>query len=188
MHGSPSQSCSTDHGIYSCSRISDYVVYKITTSPPTKNGHPLPALYLSIDFNNYNGSPPSIKSTSKSGLANFSEQYFRAHRFSKEFRESDTIPKSSIITLNPIQIDATTRSPHRLTHLETLTNIQATKRKAHLKPIAEFKKIAAMYMGMRPETMMLKRQGQRPMKNFLTLEDYEVGNGASLDLEVDTGE
>ncbi|KAL9578370.1 MAG: hypothetical protein Q9212_005761 [Teloschistes hypoglaucus] len=47
--------------------------------------------------------------------------------------------------------------------------------------IEEFKKIAATYMGMRPETIMLKKQGQRPMKNFLTLEDYEIGNGASFD-------
>ncbi|KAL9580616.1 MAG: hypothetical protein Q9203_006229 [Teloschistes exilis] len=54
--------------------------------------------------------------------------------------------------------------------------------------IEEFKKIAAMYMGMRSESFMLKKQEQRPMKDFLTLEDYEIGNGASLDLEVDTGE
>ena len=33
---------------------------------------------------------------------------------------------------------------------------------------------------------MLKRQGQRALKDGLTLEDYEIGNGSSLDLEVDT--
>ena len=34
--------------------------------------------------------------------------------------------------------------------------------------------------------MMLKRQGERRLKDFLTLEDYAIGNGSSLDLEVDT--
>ena len=34
--------------------------------------------------------------------------------------------------------------------------------------------------------MMLKRQGERPFKDFLTLDDYEIGNGSSLDLEIDT--
>ena len=35
---------------------------------------------------------------------------------------------------------------------------------------------------------MLKRQGQRPLKDGLTLEDYEIGDGSSLDLEADTGD
>ena len=33
---------------------------------------------------------------------------------------------------------------------------------------------------------MLKRQGQRALRDGLTLEDLEIGNGSSLDLEVDT--
>ncbi|KAL8731473.1 MAG: hypothetical protein Q9181_004297 [Wetmoreana brouardii] len=52
--------------------------------------------------------------------------------------------------------------------------------------ISDFKKLAALYIGVKPEAIMLKRQGERPMKNSLTLADYEVGNGASLDYEVDT--
>ena len=32
---------------------------------------------------------------------------------------------------------------------------------------------------------MLKRLGQRALKDGLTVEDYEIGNGSSLDLEVD---
>lgn len=33
---------------------------------------------------------------------------------------------------------------------------------------------------------MLKRQGERPFEDSLTLEDYEISNGSSLDLEIDT--
>ena len=34
--------------------------------------------------------------------------------------------------------------------------------------------------------MMLKRQGERPFKDLLTLEDYGINDGSFLDLEVDT--
>ena len=54
--------------------------------------------------------------------------------------------------------------------------------------IGAFKKLAAVYMGTRPEAMLLKRQGERPFRDFLTLEDYGINNGSSLDLEIDTGD
>ena len=54
--------------------------------------------------------------------------------------------------------------------------------------IEAFKRLAAVYMGTRPEALLLKRQGERPLKDFLTLEDYGISNGSSLDLEVDTGD
>lgn len=52
--------------------------------------------------------------------------------------------------------------------------------------VGDFKKLAAVYLGTRSQAMILKRQGERPFKDTLTLEDYEVHDGASLDLEVDT--
>ncbi|KAL8705637.1 MAG: hypothetical protein Q9201_001274 [Fulgogasparrea decipioides] len=52
--------------------------------------------------------------------------------------------------------------------------------------ISDFKKLAALHIGVKPEAITLKRQGERPLKNSLTLADYEVGNGACLDYEVDT--
>ncbi|KAF6228437.1 hypothetical protein HO133_008167 [Letharia lupina] len=52
--------------------------------------------------------------------------------------------------------------------------------------IGAFKRIAAVYLGTRPEAMTLKRQGERPFKESLTLEDYEIHNGSALDLEIDT--
>ena len=54
--------------------------------------------------------------------------------------------------------------------------------------IGAFKKLAAVCIGTRPEAMLLKRQGERPFRDVLTLEDYGINNGSSLDLEVDTGD
>ena len=52
--------------------------------------------------------------------------------------------------------------------------------------IRTLKIIASLRLGIRPDAMMLKRQGQRALKDGLTLEDYEIGDGSSVDLEVDT--
>ena len=54
--------------------------------------------------------------------------------------------------------------------------------------IGALKKVAAAYLGTKPEAMTLKRQSERPLKDFLTLEDYEIHDGSSLDLEVDSGD
>ncbi|KAI6248138.1 Ubiquitin-like modifier HUB1 [Erysiphe necator] len=51
-----------------------------------------------------------------------------------------------------------------------------------------FKAQVAARIGRQPHEIMLKRQGERPFKNQLTLEDYGVSNGVQLDLEVDTGD
>ena len=52
--------------------------------------------------------------------------------------------------------------------------------------IKTLKILASAQLGMRPNTIMLKRQGQRALKDGLTLEDYEIGNGCEVGLEVDT--
>ena len=52
--------------------------------------------------------------------------------------------------------------------------------------IKTLKILASWQSGIRPEAMMLKRQGQRALRDELTLEDYEIGNGSSVDLEIDT--
>ncbi|KAL8958538.1 MAG: hypothetical protein Q9193_004429, partial [Seirophora villosa] len=54
--------------------------------------------------------------------------------------------------------------------------------------IRGFKAMVAMRIGREPHEIMLKRQGERPFKDVLTLEDYGVSNGVQLDLEVDTGD
>lgn len=55
-------------------------------------------------------------------------------------------------------------------------------------PIKDFKVIVASMIGRRPHEILLKRQGERPFKDQLTLQDYGVSNGVQLDLEVDTGD
>ncbi|KAI4192910.1 MAG: hypothetical protein LQ346_004090 [Caloplaca aetnensis] len=50
----------------------------------------------------------------------------------------------------------------------------------------DVKKLVAFQSGIKAEAILLKRQGMRPFKDALTLEDYEIGNGSSLDMEVDT--
>ncbi|KAK3684004.1 ubiquitin-related domain-containing protein [Podospora appendiculata] len=54
--------------------------------------------------------------------------------------------------------------------------------------IKEFKVMVAMKVGREPHEILLKRQGERPFKDQLTLADYGVSNGVQLDLEVDTGD
>lgn len=53
--------------------------------------------------------------------------------------------------------------------------------------IKEFKVLVAARIGREPHEILLKRQGERPFKDALTLADYGVGNGVQLDLEVDAG-
>ena len=61
-----------------------------------------------------------------------------------------------------------------------ITNRLGTKTEILCSPtdtIGAFKKLAAAYMGTRPEALLLKRQGERPFRDFLTLEDYGISNG-----------
>ncbi|KAK6379304.1 hypothetical protein LTS17_006222 [Exophiala oligosperma] len=55
-------------------------------------------------------------------------------------------------------------------------------------PIKDFKVIVASMIGRQPHEILLKRQGERPFKDQLTLQDYGVSNNVQLDLEVDTGD
>lgn len=45
-----------------------------------------------------------------------------------------------------------------------------------------FKAQLAARIGREPHEILLKRQGERPFKDQLTLEDYGVSNGVQLDL------
>ncbi|KAF8863981.1 ubiquitin-like protein, partial [Acephala macrosclerotiorum] len=49
-------------------------------------------------------------------------------------------------------------------------------------PIKLFKAQVAARIGRKPHEILLKRQGERPFKDQLTLEDYGVGNGVQIDL------
>ncbi|KKA27823.1 hypothetical protein TD95_003921 [Thielaviopsis punctulata] len=54
--------------------------------------------------------------------------------------------------------------------------------------VKEFKILVAARIGREPHEILLKRQGERPFKDQLSLEDYGVSNGVQIDLEVDTGD
>ncbi|KAI9659193.1 MAG: hypothetical protein M1831_003775 [Alyxoria varia] len=54
--------------------------------------------------------------------------------------------------------------------------------------VRDFKKLVAMQIGRKPHEIMIKRQGERPFKDILTLADYGVSSGVQLDLELDTGD
>ena len=45
-----------------------------------------------------------------------------------------------------------------------------------------FKAQVAARIGREPHEIMLKRQGERPFKDILTLQDYGISNGVQLDL------
>lgn len=54
--------------------------------------------------------------------------------------------------------------------------------------IKSFKVMVAARIGREPHEILLKRQGERPFKDHITLGDYGISNGVQLDLEVDTGD
>lgn len=54
--------------------------------------------------------------------------------------------------------------------------------------VGQFKLMIAARIGREAGQIMLRRQGERPFKDHITLEDYGVSNGVQLDLEVDTGD
>nr|OQO17076.1 hypothetical protein B0A51_17966 [Rachicladosporium sp. CCFEE 5018] len=54
--------------------------------------------------------------------------------------------------------------------------------------VKAFKAVVAAHIGRQPHEIMIKRQGERPFKDALTLEDYGVSSGVQLDLEIETGD
>ncbi|ORY08346.1 ubiquitin-related domain-containing protein [Clohesyomyces aquaticus] len=55
-------------------------------------------------------------------------------------------------------------------------------------PVKVFKAMVSAKIGRPAHEIMLKRQGERPFKDHITLGDYGVSNGVQLDLELDTGD
>jgi hypothetical protein len=55
-------------------------------------------------------------------------------------------------------------------------------------PVKVFKAMVAMKIGRPVHEIMLKRQGERPFHDSLSLADYGVSNGVQIDLELNTGD
>ncbi|KEY70235.1 hypothetical protein S7711_04344 [Stachybotrys chartarum IBT 7711] len=54
--------------------------------------------------------------------------------------------------------------------------------------VGQLKMMIAARIGREAGQIMLRRQGERPFKDVLSLEDYGISNGVQLDLEIDTGD
>ncbi|KAI1878918.1 hypothetical protein JX265_003095 [Neoarthrinium moseri] len=54
--------------------------------------------------------------------------------------------------------------------------------------VGQFKILVASRIGRKPHEIKLQKQGERPLKDMITLADYEISNGRQLDLEVGTGD
>ncbi|OJJ70043.1 hypothetical protein ASPBRDRAFT_45393 [Aspergillus brasiliensis CBS 101740] len=54
--------------------------------------------------------------------------------------------------------------------------------------VGDLKVLVAAQIGRAPREILLKRQGERPFKDFITLGDYSIQNGVQLDLEIGTGD
>lgn len=55
-------------------------------------------------------------------------------------------------------------------------------------PVKSFKMMVAAKIGRPVHEIMLKRQGERPFHDQLSLVDYGVSNGVQIDLELNTGD
>lgn len=55
-------------------------------------------------------------------------------------------------------------------------------------PIKVLKAMVAAKIGRPMHEIMLKRQGERPFLDQLTLADYSISNGVQIDLELNTGD
>ncbi|KAF2848422.1 ubiquitin-like protein [Plenodomus tracheiphilus IPT5] len=55
-------------------------------------------------------------------------------------------------------------------------------------PIKVLKAMVAAKIGRPIHEIMLKRQGERPFHDQLTLADYAISNGVQVDLELNTGD
>ena len=123
-----------------------------------------------------------------------------ASRISKHRRTTAAVdPKSqpSTTLCNPIN-HTHKNKPTSATHPPTqalitihISNRLGTRTSLQCLPtdtIRTLKLLASLKLGIRPEAMLLKRQGQRKLRDGLTLEDYGIGDGSSVDLEVDLGD
>ncbi|KAH6672989.1 putative nucleolar protein 58 [Halenospora varia] len=113
---------------------------------------------------------------------------------SEKFGSSTSKPSSSSKPSDeakpsaPAQQAAPTGEPMIIVHVNDRLGTKAAIPCLASDPIKLFKAQVAARIGRQPHEILLKRQGERPFKDQLTLEDYGVSNGVQIDLEIDTGE
>ena len=79
----------------------------------------------------------------------------------------------------------TTRSSQKVTVSTNFIGLFISKRNeiscSRLDTNEAIKKCTAVYLGKKPEIMILMTQGESLLKEFLTLKDYEIHDGSSLE-------
>lgn len=130
---------------------------------------------------------------SKFGASAFSKFKASSSNSSKPKSQTDSstppvrLPAASISTAVS-STSAPSNEPMIIVHVNDRLGTKAAIPCLASDPIRLFKAQVAARIGRQPHEIMLKRQGERPFKDKLTLEDYGVGNGVQIDLEIDTGE
>lgn len=143
---------------------------------PTNSTHPI-------------GNTANSNSTITPSLSVASSRISKHQRTGTERQRRETVTRSRTIENTYTENKPTSKAtPHGIIviHLNNRLGRRTAIQCSPLDTIKTFKMLASLQLGTRPETILLKRQGQRALKDGLTLEDYEIGNGCSLDLEVDT--
>ncbi|CZT45952.1 related to ubiquitin-like protein (HubA) [Rhynchosporium secalis] len=101
---------------------------------------------------------------------------------------TDTPPERAPAAASSVPQATSHNEPMIIVHVNDRLGTKAAIPCLASDPIKLFKAQVAARIGRQPHEILLKRQGERPFKDQLTLEDYGVSNGVQIDLEIDTGE
>ncbi|RFU29093.1 hypothetical protein B7463_g7245, partial [Scytalidium lignicola] len=111
-----------------------------------------------------------------------------ADKFGQSDKTSDKQPEGAAVLAPKKTPAVTSGEPLIIVYINDRLGTKAAIPCLASDPIKLFKAQVAARIGRQPHEILLKRQGERPFKDQLTLEDYGVSNGVQLDLEIDTGE
>merc|ERR1712093_330734 len=112
----------------------------------------------------------------------------RTMKAKAENGNTDTPPERAPAAASSVPQAAGHGEPMIIVHVNDRLGTKAAIPCLASDPIKLFKAQVAARIGRQPHEILLKRQGERPFKDQLTLEDYGVSNGVQIDLEIDTGE
>jgi len=144
----------------------------------------------------YRKRSPSPRRVEKESGASVEDKFGIAEKFgpSKSKASSDSAATATATDKAPERPPATAATavtreePMIIVHVNDRLGTKAAIPCLASDPIKLFKAQVAARIGRQPHEILLKRQGERPFKDQLTLEDYGVSNGVQIDLEIDTGE
>jgi hypothetical protein len=111
-----------------------------------------------------------------------------ADKFGTIKKDKTDKPPERVTAQAPSQSAAVLGEPMIIVHVNDRLGTKAAIPCLASDPIKLFKAQVAARIGRQPHEILLKRQGERPFKDQLSLEDYGVSNGVQIDLEIDTGE